>query len=124
MPNPIAEPPSAPASVRTRKRRCFPSPDSAKLAERAGRREEGHVRVAEAEGGESSELLAELERERNATRHDRVDAGHAPQVVLGQHRRGMLRKGRGELLDALGSDREARRSAVAAEALEEARARA
>ena len=82
-----------------------------------------HAGVADPERREAPELHAQVEIELRA-RHDRIDARHRPQVVLGEHRVGVRGERRREGLDALGRDRQTRRGAMAAEALEVRRARA
>ena len=91
--------------------------DSRQLAELAGREEQRHARVPEAERRQAAQLGAELERELGAG-DDGVDHGPRPQVVLGEHSVGMSRERVGERVHVLGPDREPGCRAVAAEAVE------
>ena len=84
--------------------------DGRELGQAAAGREEGWRGVAKPERRQSPELGAEVERELDAARYDGVDGRDWLEVVLLEHRGGLLRKRPGESFDVLLSNREARRS--------------
>src|SRR5262249_32287716 len=63
--------------------------DGGQVAHLAGGDEQVHAGVAEAEGGEPTQLRAEAEGEGGA-RDDRVDDRHRPQIVVAEVSVGML----------------------------------
>ena len=90
-PNAIALPASRP-SRRTRKRRCLPSPTVASSASPQPGASSVGRRVAEPERREPRELGAEVEREVGSACDDGVDRRHGLEVVLVEHRCGLLRQ--------------------------------
>ena len=121
MPNAIADPESRPC-CRDAEAQVLAVADRAEVGELAAVDEQRHARVAEPERREPASSAARPSVQLRA-RHDRVDARHRLQVVVGQHLVGVRGERRGERLDALGLDRQAGRGAMAAEALEVRRAR-
>ena len=77
-----------------------PLPHRARLGEQRGRDEQRRLGIAHAEGRQALELLGQPEVQRVAG-HDGVDPLHGHQVRRPQHRRGVLREGLAERLDAL-----------------------
>src|SRR6266540_2149375 len=97
------------------KAEVLPLADGRRLHDLAGGRQEGHVRVAETERRQASQLLTELERQLRPARQDGVDHRRRGEILR--------REGVRERLDPLREDRQARGRAMAAEALEVASAR-
>src|SRR4029077_17414352 len=58
----------------------------AEVAPLAGRSEQRHAGIPQAERGELAQLLGELERQRQAARDDRVDRRDGRQLLLRKHR--------------------------------------
>jgi hypothetical protein len=104
------------------KAQVLPLPHGAELSQLAGRQEQGHARVAEAERRQPAELFTQIERQLGPG-NDRVHPGDRLQVFVGQMLVGVRSERIGERLDALRLDREAGGSPVPPEALEVACAR-
>src|SRR5258708_9364889 len=67
--------------------------DRREVAQLAARREQHYAGIAEPERRQLPELFGELERQRDATRHDRIDDRDRPELFVGEDRIGMLREG-------------------------------
>ena len=107
-PNAIAEPASRPR-WRTRKRRCLPSPTVESSVELAAVDEQRHARVAEAERRQPARAPRRARSPSSEPATTASTGDPRAQVVVGQHRVGVRGERRGERLDALGADRQARR---------------
>ena len=95
--------------------------DRIELRKLGADREQGDVRVPEAEGRQALELPAEPERQLVAA-HDGVDRRHRRQLLRRQHARSVLGERLREGFDVLRRDREPGGRAVSSPAAEQMRA--